>query len=68
MWRPMSTPTRTRSHSLLQPGQYEPVSGSRAYTVTKGVQSVVEIGRGGCGGDADSGLGHRTDGGGGGCG
>ena len=47
---------------------YGPVSGSRTYTVTKGVQSVVEIGRGGCGGDADSGLGHRTDGGGGGCG
>ena len=42
------------------------MSGGAAYTRAKGIQSVVVIGRGGCGRDVDSGLGGGTDGGGGG--
>ena len=41
------------------------MSGGGAQTGDTGVQSVVGIGRGGCGGDADGGLGGGTYGGGG---
>ena len=37
-----------------------PVSGSGSDTRSKGVQSVVVTGRGGCGKDADRGLGGGT--------
>ena len=45
---------------------YGPVSGGGAEARVKGDQAVVGAGLIGCGGDADGGLGGRTDGGGGG--
>ena len=45
---------------------YGPVSGGAADTRAKGIQSVVVIGRDGCGRDVGSRLGGGTDGGGGG--
>ena len=38
-----------------------PVSGDGAETGAKDIQEVVGTGRGGCGRDADGGLGSRTD-------
>ena len=47
-------------------GHYEPVSGGGAETGATVLQAVVVSVQGGCGGDADGGLGCRTDIGGGG--